>query len=371
MKESTNHIWTDKKVGDILELLYGKPLPKNKRLEKGLYPAYGANGEKTRTNDFLVDYPSIIVGRKGSAGEITLTENKFWPLDVTYYVKYDSKAYDLRFLYYLLVELELPKLAKGVKPGINRNDVYKLKVKVPDIQEQKRIVSFLDDIYFNTDLAIKNTVKNEKNATSIFNSYLNKLFSNPPKEWMINNLGNLFDFKNGRAFKKSDWKKTGLPIIRIQNLNNQNAPYNYFNGSYAKDIEINKGDLLFSWSGTVGSSFGPHIWKGNPGLLNQHIFKATIKKGLNTEYAYYYLLYITSEIEKKVNGAVGLVHITKEKLNKFSMAYPKLPEQEKISAKLTEILNDSENLSFNYNKKLSNIYGFRKSVLNKAFKGEL
>jgi len=77
--------------------------------------------------------------------------------------------------------------------------------------------------------------------------------------WKTVKLDDIFNFKNGRSFKKTEWKENGLPIIRIQNLNNTNAPFNYFEGDYDSSIEVNNGDLLFSWSGTVGTSFGAHI----------------------------------------------------------------------------------------------------------------
>jgi len=131
--------WVEKKLGDVCSLEYGKPLPKEDRDPDGLYPAYGANGIKTRTDKFLVNGRSIIVGRKGSAGEINYTEDKFWALDVTYYTKFDSNILDLDFLYYLLSLLKLPKLAKGVKPGINRNDVYAITIQLPPLKEQSKI----------------------------------------------------------------------------------------------------------------------------------------------------------------------------------------------------------------------------------------
>jgi type I restriction enzyme, S subunit len=116
--------WEEKKLGEILRLEYGKPLPYSKRKSSGAYPVYGANGEKDRTDEYYCDKRSIIVGRKGSAGEVNLTENRFWPLDVTYFVTLDHEKYDLEFIFYLFTSLELSKLAKGVKPGINRNEVY-------------------------------------------------------------------------------------------------------------------------------------------------------------------------------------------------------------------------------------------------------
>lgn len=142
--------WEEKTLGEILTLEYGKPLPDTKRSETGQYPVYGANGEKTRTNVFLYDERSIIVGRKGSAGEVNLTENKFWPLDVTYYVRTDNQKFNVDFLYNALKSLNLPKLAKGVKPGINRNEVYAIPIATPHISEQQSIVAKLDALSAET-----------------------------------------------------------------------------------------------------------------------------------------------------------------------------------------------------------------------------
>jgi type I restriction enzyme S subunit len=66
--------WKTKRLGEVLKLEYGKPLDKNDRNVKGKYPVYGANGEKNRSDKFYYDKNSIIVGRKGSAGEVNLTE---------------------------------------------------------------------------------------------------------------------------------------------------------------------------------------------------------------------------------------------------------------------------------------------------------
>ncbi len=163
-------------------------------------------------------------------------------------------------------------------------------------------------------------------------------------DWPVKTLGELFEFKNGRGFKKTEWSTAGLPIIRIQNLNSDSASYNYFSGTFDEGILVEPGDLLFSWSGSIGTSFGPHIWHRSSGLLNQHIFKVNPKVPIDTDYAHYCLRAITAEIERSVNGAVGLVHITKEKLNKFKIPMPPLEEQKRIvelldaaTARVTEL----------------------------------
>lgn len=139
-----------KKLGEVLKLEYGKPLPPDKRSTDGEHPVYGANGIKDHTNIFYFDQPSIIIGRKGSAGEVTLTSEKFWPLDVTYFIVFDQLKYSLKFLFYLLKNLKLQKLAKGVKPGINRNDVYALEAYFPPLIEQQHIAGILDNLHEQT-----------------------------------------------------------------------------------------------------------------------------------------------------------------------------------------------------------------------------
>lgn len=133
-------------IGSFLKLEYGKGLDESDRKESGAYFAYGANGIKAKTNKFLFDKPSIIVGRKGSVGELSLVFDRFWPLDVTYYVTHDSDRTDLKYLYYGLMAQNLPKYAKGVKPGINRNDVYALQMRLPSLIEQKKIALKFADL---------------------------------------------------------------------------------------------------------------------------------------------------------------------------------------------------------------------------------
>lgn len=170
--------WEEKKLGEIIKLEYGKPLDKKDRVMNGLYSVYGANGEKAKSNKFFYDKPSIIIGRKGSAGELRLVEGKFWPLDVTYFITFDNKKYDLFFIYFILKRLELPKLARGVKPGINRNDVYSIYVDIPkSLVEQKEIVKKLDELSGETK-KLENIYKEKlKNIEELKKSILQKAFT--------------------------------------------------------------------------------------------------------------------------------------------------------------------------------------------------
>lgn len=169
--------WKTKRIGEFLTLEYGKPLDKSLRKEKGKYPAYGANGIKCRTDEYFYDRKTLIIGRKGSAGEVTLSEDKFWPLDVTYFVKFDEELYDLNFIWFLLKTLNLPSLASGVKPGINRNKVYSIEVKVPEIEEQKRIVAILEFLFADIETLRINAESKLHELESLKNSLLHKAFT--------------------------------------------------------------------------------------------------------------------------------------------------------------------------------------------------
>ena len=135
--------------------------------------------------------------------------------------------------------------------------------------------------------------------------------------------------QNGRAFKPEDWGFEGLPIVRIQNLNDESAPFNYYSGEYSQIHEINNGELLFSWSGTPGTSFGAFRWYRGKGVLNQHIFKVLPKIDVDLDYLKYALNGNIDSIIAKAHGGVGLQHITKKELDEIEI--PILPKEKQIS----------------------------------------
>jgi len=159
----------------------------------------------------------------------------------------------------------------------------------------------------------------------------------PTGKWPMVNIGDLCYLQNGRAFKPSEWEKKeagGLPIIRIQNLNDQKAEFNYYRGKVDDRLIVRRDDLLFSWSGSRGTSFGPHIWDRSDGILNQHIFNVRHNDTVNCRFFYWMLKKAVEQVEKNLHGGVGLVHITKGNLEKIEIPIPPLEEQERIVAEL-------------------------------------
>ena len=130
----------------VCTLEYGSSLPKKKRAD-GPYPVMGSNGISGYHDEYLIEGPAIIVGRKGSAGEVVFVETNCFPIDTTYYVKLkDPEHTDIIYLYHLLKTLDLPSLREGAGiPGLNRNDVYeKYKLPMPALEVQREIVAEIE-----------------------------------------------------------------------------------------------------------------------------------------------------------------------------------------------------------------------------------
>ena len=125
--------WDLLELGEVFQLSYGKGLKSDDRKD-GIFNVYGSNGIVGKHNDFLVEGPFIIVGRKGSVGELHYSEENGFPIDTTFYIskKELKKEININLLFYLLKNIELKNLDdQSAVPGINRNNVYKMKINYP------------------------------------------------------------------------------------------------------------------------------------------------------------------------------------------------------------------------------------------------
>lgn len=158
------------KLGEKIILNYGKSAEKS---ENWIFDVYGANGVMYKSEKFLFDGKSIIIWRKWSAGALNKVNWKFWASDVAYFVTSNE---DIDYIFYVLKFLNLPLLARWVKPGINRNDVYNLKISIPPLPNQQKIVEKLDKI-FAKNSELKNFYeKNLKNLEELKQSILKQAF---------------------------------------------------------------------------------------------------------------------------------------------------------------------------------------------------
>jgi type I restriction enzyme S subunit len=137
--------WEERKISDCIELIYGKGLPERQR-KNGNIPVFGSNGIVGFHNEAIVKSPGIIIGRKGSVGEIAFSKQDFWPIDTTYYVQ-TKQGNDIGFWFYLLKTLGLNHMnTHSAVPGLNRDNVYEIVRAIPNFIEQHAIASILNSL---------------------------------------------------------------------------------------------------------------------------------------------------------------------------------------------------------------------------------
>ena len=341
----SNIKWPIVKLKEVCDIYQPKTITSkeiSKEEKSGWYKVFGANGIIGYYGKYNHEYPEVLITCRGATcGTINLSEHKSWITGNAMVVHPKENSGLLKeYLFYFLINSDLSSVITGAaQPQITRENLSPFKIPLPPLEIQKQIVEELDGYQKVIDGA-RQVVKNWKPQIKI------------DPEWEMVKLGDVFEMQNGRAFKKAEWKKEGIPIIRIANLNNEKAEYNYFSGNYDKKIEVNNNDLLFSWSGTVGTSFGPHYWTRGKGVLNQHIYKFVSKiNNIDNKFAFTILQAMVPAIEAKAHGAGGLVHITKTELSQFEIPIPSLKIQKLIVDKI-----EAERKIVDANKELIKIY---------------
>jgi type I restriction enzyme, S subunit len=136
--------WISSPLGAIISFEYGESLPRIKRVDSGKVPVYGSNGIVGYHSKAITKGPALIIGRKGSAGAIQISNIPCHPIDTAYFID-NFKNLDCKFIFYLLTSLNLGSLDKSTAiPGLNRNDAYNLLIGLPPLAEQHRIVAKVD-----------------------------------------------------------------------------------------------------------------------------------------------------------------------------------------------------------------------------------
>jgi len=261
------------------------------------------------------------------------------------------------------------------QPNVNGTTLAALTIPIPPYREQMRIVeeakkwlSVIDGLDIEIDdlrtfitqakskildLAIHGKLvpqdPNDEPAIELlkrinpqFTPCDNAHYENLPKGWTEIKVGELAQYTNGKAFQPSDWEQRGLPIIRIQNLNDENCKYNYTSIGHEEKYRITNGDLLFAWA----ASLGVYIWKGDDAWLNQHIFKVEPLPFVDKQFLYYLFQYLISEFYTRSHGS-GMVHITKKEFETTIALLPPLSEQRRIIKSIKSYYTTLDNISAN------------------------
>ena len=355
--------WQWVKLGEVANVYYGKGLPQNQRRANGQYWAYGSNGPIYKTDFYLIEPPTIIMGRKGSIGAVTLVLDKCWPIDTTYYFKIKEKATNINYLYWYLKTIDFSKIAiTTTKPGLNRDDLNSTKIPLPPLPEQKRIVARIEALFSKID-EIKRLRKEANDlAKTLMPSALHEVFSKADeKGWKWVRLGEILDLSNGKSITKKEMKEDGAYLVYGSN------------GVIGKANKylINKDTIVI---GRVGACGVVNIAKAPAWISDNAMYVSKLSDDIDILFLYYALTHLDlSRLAKIVaQPSISQEPIKEQKIPiPFKNGQPALDEQKRIIAYLDTIQQKAQTLQKLQTETEKEIERLRETILHKAFRGEL
>lgn len=341
--------WEEKMLGDVCEILNNRrePISSEKRV-KGIYPYYGASGIVDYVQDFIFNERLLLVGEDGAKwGSFEKTafiaNGKYWVNNHAHVLK--TVAINDVFLENYLVMLDInPLIAGAAPPKLTLGILKKIVIPVPkDTIEQQKIADCLSSL---DDLITAETQKLEALKTYkkglmqvLFPAEGEKVprlrFPGFEGEWEEKMLGEVATFINGRAYAQEELLATGkYRVLRVGNFFSSKDWY-YSNLELEDNKFCNNGDLLYAWS----ASFGPRIWQGEKAIYHYHIWKVVEKDQVCKQFLYWLLELETEKIKSNQANGLGLLHITKNSIEKWDIHIPSLQEQQKIADCISSIDN--------------------------------
>ncbi|EOU2464740.1 restriction endonuclease subunit S [Vibrio navarrensis] len=361
--------WRDSKIEELCTLHYGKS-PKGIDSDDGIYPIYGTGGIVGSTNDYLYDKPSIILGRKGSIGNIHYVDKPFWTIDTTFYV--EAKNCDTKWLYYVFSSLNIEKLneATGV-PSLSRNNIYAQMLKAPsDQKEQQKIAEVLSTVDKKIDLIDQKIAETEKLKTGL----MQKLFSEGvgvqdengewqphadfetvegsqiPKGWLKTTLSQVIKVKSGDSLSKKNMEEGCIPVFGGNGISGYHSKPNF-----------NSPQLVI---GRVGEYCGAvHITPEKSWITDNALLVTETLINVSFEFLYYLLVsvdlnkYASRNAQPLVSGRT---------LNLVTIKVPQEAEQYEI----VNILSTVDKKLILLNRQMEETRRLKKGLMQKLLTGE-
>jgi type I restriction enzyme, S subunit len=376
--------WEIKKLGEVVDIINGR----NQSAvisDNGQYPIYGSAGNLMGfATDYLCKEGTTIIGRKGNISNPIYIEEKFWNVDTAFGL-YPKNGCSTKFINYLCQTIDFKSRNRGTTiPSLVKSDLLTIDIPfISSLPEQQHIVSILDEAFAKIDKAKANAEQNLKNAKELFESYLQGVFNELFEKGKTKRVIEVAKVIGGYSFKSTDFKKEGkYQVIRMGNVRpgiiRENESPVFINEieekALSKALLIPK-DVIITQTGTKNKrdyGFTVIIDKENY-LLNQRIAAIRFKHGFLPEFFLYFSWtnifkdqYFANETGTVGQGNVGIGAITDSEVPSIS-----LKEQQTIVRQLDALRTETQKLEALYEKKIADLVELKKSILTKAFAGDL
>jgi len=399
-----NQSWEIKKLGEVCKLTNGYAFQSKQYTDDGYFvirignvqdgyidlnnPRYIKIKEE-KQKKFILSGGDVLVSLTGNVGRVGIIREEHLPAVLNQRVAKIAIAnskLDKNYLFYFLTSdyfiSELINAGRGAaQQNISTTDIENLIIPLPPLPEQQRIVSILDECFAAIDKAKANAEQNLKNAKELFESYLQGVFENG--NWEKKKLQDVAKVINGYAFASKDFKPTNtVKSIKITNVGVKEfveEADNYLPEKFKetlKEVQVREGNIVIALTRTIISTglkvaVIPESYDG--ALVNQRVAALVPKEILvNQNYLYYYLN--TSGVAKYVLEHVNTLmqpNLSINDLKNMPVPCPPLKEQQTIVRQLDALRAETQKLETVYQQKIADLEELKKSILQKAFAGEL
>ena len=256
--------------------------------------------------------------------------------------------------------------------GFNATKLGELRIPVPPLSEQRRIVGLLDEAFGGLATAQAHAAQNLQNARDLFESHLNAVFTQRGESWVEKTLGDVCEFVGGSQPPKAVFSKAKTPdSIRLIQIRD------YKSDSHVVYIPKSQAKRLCTVEDIMIGRYGPPIFqilKGLEGAYNVALMKAVPDEiQVNRGFLFYFLKHpaILEYVIYHSERAAGQIGVTKEALEAYPIALPSLDKQAAIATNIENLSAETQRLTRIYEQKLAALAALKKSLLHQAFSGEL
>jgi type I restriction enzyme, S subunit len=356
--------WPDVALGDICSLNYGKSLPEARRVP-GEVPVFGSNGQIGSHDVAITNGATIIVGRKGSFGEVHFSAVSCWPIDTTYYIDQAATQADLEWLGFRLKGLGLTRLNRAAAvPGLNREDAYRVRLSLPPLAEQRRIAVILgraEALRARRRAALRH-------FDALIGAMFLDVFGDPvlnTKAWPSVRLLDVAAVTFGFPFDSASFSTEGaLPVVRIRDVVRGRSTTFYIGTEpFTEAHRVRDGDILVGMDGEYNCA----RWSGGDAVLNQRVCRfAPVSEDLNDEYLFHFLPRVLKRIEAET-PFVTVKHLSARQLGAIRVPLPPVHLQQEFAARAHMV----EQLRRRSRTAIVQIDELLATLQRRAFRGEL